>query len=72
MFKRQSIIEKDKEGKCFLPICTRNCFLKYYTKSDNDISQLDAMRWNNSDKQNYLSEIHKVLDPIFKHENNEE
>lgn len=72
MFKRQSIIEKDKEGKCFLPICTRNCFLKYYTKSDNDISQLDAMRWNNSDKQNYLSEIHKVLDPIFKHEDNEE
>lgn len=65
MFKRQTIIEKDKEGKCFLPICTRNCFLKYYTDSENDISQLDAMRWNKTDKDNYLAALHKVLDPII-------
>ena len=65
MYKRQVIIQKDKDGKCFLPICTRNCFLKYYTDSENDISQLDAMRWNKTDKSNYLSALHTVLNPIF-------
>lgn len=65
MYKRQVIINKDKDGKCFLPICTRNCFLKYYTDAENDISQLDAMRWNKIDKSNYLTALHNVLDPIF-------
>ena len=65
MYKRQVIIQKDKNGKCFIPICTRNCFLKYYTDVENDISQLDAMRWNKTDKSNYLSALHTVLNPIF-------
>ena len=44
---------------------TKEEVLKYYTDSENDISQLDAMRWNKTDKSNYLSVLHTVLNPIF-------
>lgn len=69
--KRQCVIDVDKEGKRFMPPCTRNVFLKYYTDADSETSALDAMRWNESDRRCYLHNIHEVLDVIFNTVNNE-
>lgn len=64
-FKRCTIIKHDKKGERFIPLCTRNVFLKYYTDSDNDSSYLDNMRWNRADKSGYMKAIHEIVDPIF-------
>ena len=65
-FKRYRIIEEDKAGKRFMPLCTRNVFLKYYTDSDTESSFIDATRWSRYDADGYLKAIHDTLDPIFK------
>jgi len=64
-YKRYRIVEEDKEGKRFIPVGTRNVFLKYYTNSDKESSFIDALRWTKTDAECYLQEIHKVVDPIF-------
>ena len=64
-YKRYVIIETDKAGSHFIPIGTRNLFLKYYTSTDSSVSQLQAMRWNEEDKKNYLAYMHKIVDPYF-------
>lgn len=64
-YKRYLIIEYDKSGERFIPICTRNLFLKYYSDSNTGSSQLDAMRWNDQDRSCYLDEIHRIVDPIL-------
>ena len=64
-FKRYYLLEKDKKCECFIPICTRNLFLKYYSNSNVRTTYLDSMRWNSSDKDDYLKAIHMFVDPIF-------
>lgn len=64
-YKRYYLIEKDKEGKCFIPVCTRNLFLKYFSNSNSNASYLDNMRWNSADRKDYMDAIHKIVDPIF-------
>lgn len=64
-FKRYYLLEKDKKSECFIPICTRNLFLKYYSNSNVRATYLDAMRWNSADKEDYLKAIHMFVDPIF-------
>ena len=49
--KRKTIIENDKVGK-FIPIATKNLFLKYYS---NNIDNL--LQWNTLDANNYQKEI---------------
>ena len=53
--KRQKIIEWDKNGK-FIPIATKNVFLKYY---QGDISQMN--KWMRIDQEAYLKEIQDLL-----------
>lgn len=53
--KRDIIIEKDKAGE-FIPICTKNVFLKYYSK---DITKLYF--WKDKDRKEYLSEMKQVI-----------
>lgn len=49
--KRKRIIDNDKTG-VFVPIATKNMFLKYYSsKVDN------MMEWTNKDGEDYLKEI---------------
>lgn len=62
-YKRYCIIEKDKAGKKFIPICTRNLFLKYYTTEHS--SYLDTMRWCNADRKGYMNALHEAIDPIL-------
>ena len=53
--KRKTIIEKDMNGT-FIPICTKNVFLKSYS---NQFEQ--AMFWKESDAEDYLAAILKTL-----------
>lgn len=64
-YKRYCIVKYDRLGNRFIPICTRNLFLKYFTDSDKDASYLDAMRWNISDRLGYMKAMHEAVDPIF-------
>ena len=53
--KRSMIIEKDRRGE-FIPVCTRNVFLKYYS---SDSSQIHY--WSENDRADYLSAIMDTL-----------
>ena len=64
-YKRYRILECDKTGERFIPPCTRNLFLKYYSDSNKESSYLDNMRWYNADQEGYLNAIHETVDPIF-------
>ena len=64
-YKRQCIIEKDREGKTFIPVCTRNLFLKYYSEKEIDSSQFDNMHWNKTDMDNYLKKLIDTIAPII-------
>ena len=64
-YKRYYLLEKDKEGKPCIPVCTRNLFLKYFSNSNSNASYLDNMRWNSLDRADYMSALHKIVDPIF-------
>lgn len=64
-YKRYCIVKYDRMGDRFIPLCTRNLFLKYYTDSNKDSSYLDLMRWNSSDREGYMKAMHEAVDPIF-------
>ena len=64
-YKRYCIVKNDRLGNRFIPLCTRNLFLKYYTDSNNESSYLDSMRWKSSDREGYMNAIHETVDPIF-------
>ncbi len=53
--KRRKIGEKDRNGE-FIPICTRNVFLKYYSE---DASQIHY--WSQKDRTDYLHAIKNTL-----------
>ncbi len=64
-YKRYCIVKHDRKGDRFIPLCTRNLFLKYFTDSDNESSYLDNMRWNSTDRKGYMNAMHEAVDPIF-------
>ena len=53
--KRRMIIDMDRNGD-FIPVCTRNVFLKYYSKDTRQIHY-----WSESDRQDYLDAIKKTI-----------
>ena len=53
--KRRIIIEKDTAGK-FVPICTKNVFLKYFAKKVPSLK-----RWSNNDIVNYQNHMGIIL-----------
>ena len=60
--KQQRIKELEQQGK-FIPLCTRNVFLKYYTKEQN-ISQ--ALFWSEQDSKDYQKAIiDKIQEYLF-------
>ncbi|SFC66000.1 Protein of unknown function [Flagellimonas taeanensis] len=54
--KRKTIINRDKSG-VFIPICTKNVFLKYFSEYPPKISF-----WTEEDRENYESDLYSVLD----------
>ncbi len=53
--KRKTIINREKEGT-FIPICTKNVFLKYFSEYPPKISF-----WTQDDRENYYKDIEKIL-----------
>lgn len=58
--KRTRIIEMDKKGD-YIPVCTRNVFMKYYSGSGTKLHF-----WSDSDRKSYIEAINDVL---FRHKN---
>ncbi len=64
--KRKRIIENDANG-IFVPIATKNLFLKYYSKKASE-----NMYWTKEDAEDYLNAIKtKLKDFLLKEGNNE-
>lgn len=57
--KRNRIIAIEKEGK-YVPHCTRNVFLKFYSNSDNQ-----PYYWSVNDKKAYYKSIENILKPYI-------
>lgn len=60
--KRKWIISNDSQG-IFVPIATKNVFLKYYTRKANNI-----MVWNQSDAEDYLAAIEETINKYLNQE----
>lgn len=54
--KRREIIEMDRRGE-FIPYCTRNVFLKYYTAPD----KIQMAKWSEADREGYVAAMNRVL-----------
>jgi hypothetical protein len=57
--KRATIIEKDREGT-FVPIATKNAFMKYYSKSVQEFTF-----WSEADQQDYLEAMQNAWESFF-------
>lgn len=53
--KRNKIIENEKKGT-FIPVCTKNVFMKYYSKSLKDLEI-----WNENDRKDYFEDLKSVI-----------
>lgn len=58
--KRKRIIQNDELG-IFVPIATKNIFLKYYSNKSSNL-----MNWEESDAQDYLDNIKEFVSPYIK------
>ena len=58
--KRKTIIERDKQG-VFIPLCTKNVFLKYFSEYPPKISF-----WTQEDRNNYKKDLENVLKEYLK------
>jgi hypothetical protein len=58
--KRQEIIKRDKDG-VYIPACTRDAFLKYYT----DARAQQMHFWGTKDREGYLAEMLRLLAPYL-------
>lgn len=59
--KRRHIIERDRNGS-YIPVCTRNAFLKYYTEGGDQ--QLHF--WGAADRTAYLNAMRRQLAPYLR------
>ena len=53
--KRNKIIDNEKNGT-FIPVCTKNVFMKYYSKELNDFEI-----WNENDRTDYFEDLKSVV-----------
>lgn len=58
--KRNKIKELDENGS-FIPICTKNVFMKYYSNNTDQ-----NFKWDKKDMESYLLEIKKTLKDYIK------
>lgn len=58
--KRRAIIDQDKHG-AYIPVCTRNAFLKYYTSAE--AQQIHF--WGAKDREGYLDELVSTVSPYL-------
>jgi hypothetical protein len=58
--KRREIIERDRRGS-YVPVCTRNVFMKYYTQTASQ--QLHF--WSGDDRKSYLGAMQEAIEPYL-------
>ena len=58
--KRNKIFSAEIDSKVYIPICTKNVFLKYYS---SNISHMQF--WSESDRVDYLKAIDKCIKPFL-------
>lgn len=58
--KRRELLARDKQGE-YIPMCTRNVFLKYYTPTEDQ--QLHI--WSPADREHYMRAMEDVLQPYL-------
>ena len=58
--KRREMLRRDREGS-YIPVCTRNVFLKYYT--DWDAQQIHF--WGTPDRESYVDALIEALGPYL-------
>lgn len=58
--KRKRLLDRDQEGT-FVPLCTRNAFLKVYSNKP-----LNLLSWTTEDQENYLAAMTDTLTKFFK------
>lgn len=64
--KINKIKELDRDGK-FIPICTKNVFMKYYSQD----MEKNNINWTKNDANKYKEEILKSIKTFFKGQENE-
>lgn len=57
--KRKIILERESKGM-FVPLCTKNIFLKAYSSNLDDMDV-----WSGDDKKDYIAEMDKILKLLF-------
>lgn len=57
--KRKIIIERESKG-LFVPLCTKNIFLKVYTETPDEMNI-----WNDNDKRDYIDAMKSTLNTFF-------
>lgn len=58
--KRREILRRDKDG-AYIPVCTRNAFLKYYT--EDGAQQIHF--WGPQDREGYVEAMLSLLSPFL-------
>lgn len=58
--KRRLVLDRDRDGS-YIPVCTRNVFLKYYTRERAQ----QIHYWSLQDREAYLEAIENELEPYF-------
>lgn len=58
--KRRHILARDREGS-YIPACTRNVFLKYYTEAEGQQIHF----WGEHDREGYLAAMQKHVAPYL-------
>ena len=56
--KRKKIIQREKTGT-FVPICTKNVFMKFYS---TDVEQMSF--WGEKDREQYLTDIEETISSL--------
>lgn len=62
--KRRIILDRETRG-LFVPVCTKNIFLKAYT---TETTEMNMTIWEEKDKKNYVDEVKNVLNKFFEGE----
>jgi hypothetical protein len=60
--KRRAIIERDRDA-IFIPVCTKNVFLKLYS-----VDVTDMTFWGRKDREDYLRAVREVLKDYIQEE----
>lgn len=58
--KRQEVLRRDRDGS-YIPIATRNVFLKYYTKAQDQQIHF----WSPQDRADYLEALIEIVSPYL-------